>query len=69
MGRFITGLPELGINETVRAVCVNHTIRTVTHRHYDRFHYHPQCERAFTLWAEHVERLGTERGADVLEWR
>ncbi|MEM6704653.1 MAG: integrase arm-type DNA-binding domain-containing protein [Acidobacteriota bacterium] len=54
---FVTGLGELGIDPVVRAACVNHSIPTVTHRNYDRWHYEPQKREAFELWTRHVREL------------
>jgi integrase len=51
---FTTGLSRLGIRPEVKSACLNHTPQDVTSRHYDKWHYSPEKQEAFTVWANHV---------------
>jgi integrase len=59
-----TGMVGIGISQLTVAKLLNHTIQSVTDRHYDRYSYDPEKRHAILTWDTHVEKM--IRGSNVI---
>jgi integrase len=61
-----THLAEAGINRLIVAKILNHVDESVTGRHYDKYAYSDEKERAMTLWSRKLESIITGESSGII---
>ena len=64
-----TGLGELGIDDAVISLCLNHKKQGVTGKHYDLSMRETAKREAWQLWADHVEAIVNAKKGKVIAMR